>query len=229
MLKTLARERDTGGSNLEEFTAHARSKGMEYATIWRLLSAGGWKEKEIARVIAADGLERSIPSASQKGGAREAFFHLSAFTCLYVAAISLIVMLFNLIDIALPDPTDSYWEPEWTYSSIRSALSTVIVFAPLYVVFNWLIRRERHRGVTISGGGVERWLTYLTLFAIVMAILVDASVLIYLLFEGEMTARVLLKGFTLLAVAGGAFAYLWTGTHRWSVRSGRGKKAALPE
>ena len=216
MLKTMSQGPKSPATELLDFVAHARSRGMEYETIRHMLLAGGWKDREIASVFADEGLNMPIPSARQKGGAREAFYHLSAFTCLYVATVSLIMMLFSVIDVAMPDPAETYWQPEWTYSTIRSALSTVVVFAPLYLVFSWLIGRETRQGTIMSGGAVERWLTYLTLFVIVITVLVDAASLIYMLLEGEMTGRVLIKAFTLLLIVGGAFAYLWRGTYRWS-------------
>ncbi len=208
------------------FVQHARSCGMEFGAIRHLLLSAGWKEKEIADVFAAEMLQMPIPLAHGKGGAREAFYHLSAFTCLYVAAVSLIVMLFSLIDIAFPEPVSYAYENEWTYTTIRSALSSLVVFFPLYAVFHWLIRRETNSGAIISGGGIERWLTYLTLFVIVMTVLVDASTLIFKLLEGDLTARIVIKAIVLLVVVGGVFTYLWMETYRWSVKQLVGKKAS---
>jgi hypothetical protein len=190
------------------------------------LLSSGWKEKEIANAFAAESLQMPIPLAHGKGGAREAFYHLSSFTCLYVATVSLVVMLFSLIDVAFPDPVDSSYWNEWKFSTIRSSLSSLIVFFPLYLVFSWLIRAETKNGTIKSGGGVERWLTYLTLFVIVMTVLIDASTLIFTLLEGDLTARVLIKAFVLLVVVGGVFAYLWMETYRWSVKKDVGKAAS---
>jgi hypothetical protein len=203
---------------LDAFVAHARDRGMGHETIRHMLLALGWKEKEIACVFADRELALPIPAAHRKGGAREAFLHLTAITCMYVAAVSLVLMLFNLVNLSIPDPVDGYWEADWYRTSIRSSMSSLIVFFPLAVLFSWLIRRETSRGAITAGGAVERWLTYLTLFVIVMTVLIDGSTLIYLLLEGEMTTRVLVKGFILLAVVGVAFTYLWIGTYRWSAK-----------
>jgi len=219
MLKTIPEGQQNRAEELVAFVAHARDRNMEYETIRHMLLSSGWKDKEIANVFAAHELEVPIPAARRKGGAREAFFHLTAFTCMYVAAVSLIIMLFNLVNLSISDPLDSDWETDWSRSSVRSAVSTLVVFFPLCVVFNWLVRRETRRGAIMSGGTVERWLTYLTLFVVVMTVLAEASTLIYLLLEGEMTARVLIKGCILFAVVGSAFAYLWIGTYQWSAKT----------
>lgn len=207
------------GQELDSFIRHAREQKMSDEMIRHLLMSRGWKDKEICTGFASVALEFPIPVSREKGGAREAFFHLSAFTCLYVSAVAFIIMIFNLLDVTIPDATREYWSDEWSYTTIRSTLSTVVVFFPLYLVFTWFIHQDVSCGKIVVGGGVERWLTYLTLFVIVMTILIDASALIFWFLEGEMTMRLLLKAFVLFAVMCGAFAYVWWGATKWSTKS----------
>jgi hypothetical protein len=218
----LTKARESSVDSVEQlvnFTKLARERGMEFGTIRELLLSAGWKDASIREAFSS-GLEIPIPPTAQKGGAIEAFYHLSGFSCLYVAVVSLVVMLFNLIDMALPDPADSYYgySSEWTLSSIRFSLSFVIVFAPLYLIFNRLIHRQTLQGALVRGGTVQRWLTYLTLFVIVVTILVDAATLVFTLLEGEMTTRVFVKSVLLFATVGGVFAYLWMETKKWSTK-----------
>jgi hypothetical protein len=204
-----------GAQNLVRFIEQARERKMSHEMIRQLLLSGGWKDREICNQLAAVELGLPIPLARGKGGAREAFFYLTAFTCLYVSAVAFVLMVFNLIDVAIPDATHQYWNNEWSFSTIRSALSALVVFFPLYLVFLWLIHRDTVSGKTVAGGGVERWLTYLTLFVIVLTMLVDASTLLYWMLEGEATMRLLLKAVSLFAVMCGVFAWLWTGNMKW--------------
>lgn len=226
MLKTAQNTSTDDVDQLLRFTENARDRGMEYGTIRQLLLSAGWKDATIGQAFSA-GLEIPIPRMAQRGGAIEAFYHLTAFSCLYVAVVSLIVMLFNLIDMSLPDPAESYYEysSEWTLSSIRYALSFVIVFSPLYLLFNRLIHRQTLRGALVRGGTVQRWLTYLSLFVIVVTVLVDAATLVFTLLEGEMSIRVFLKCIILFAVVGGVFVYLWMETKKWSTNL---KSAEVP-
>ncbi len=206
------------GNEVECFIKHAHEQNMSDEMIRHLLLSSGWKDKEICNYLASVSLKLPIPKSREKGGAREAFFHLSAFTCLYVSAVCFIIMVFSLIDVAIPDATQVFWEEE-AYSLIRLALSLVVVFFPLYLLFNWFIQRDVRSGKAVAGGGVQRWLTYLTLFVIVMTILIDAATLIYWLLEGEMTIRLMLKAIVLFTVMCGAFAYVWWGTIEWSKKS----------
>lgn len=204
---------------LDIFIKHAREQKMSDEIIRHLLLSRGWEEKEVCTGFASVALNLPIPVSRVKGGAREAFFHLSAFTCLYVSAVAFIIMVFNLLDVTFHDAAQDYWNDEWSYTTIRSAMSTVIVFFPLYMLFAWLIHREVKGGRIVAGGGVERWLTYLTLFVIVVTILTDAASLLFWFLEGGMTMRLLLKAFVLFAVMCGAFVYVWWGAAKWSEKS----------
>lgn len=86
-----------------EFIDHARSKGMDHATIRMLLLSAGWKEKDIARAMTEHGLEMAIPAPPDVGGAREAFLHLVAFAALYTAVIAGVNLVFSLINLTWPD------------------------------------------------------------------------------------------------------------------------------
>lgn len=206
---------------LDSFIRHARDQEMSDEMIRHLLMSSGWKDKEICAGLASVALELPIPDSREKGGAREAFYHLSAFTCLYVSTVALLFFLFNLLDVTLPNAGGRVaGVGDWQYSTLRSSTSTLIVFFPLYLFFAWFIRREVRSGGMIAGGGVERWLTYLTLFVIVMTILIDAASLVYSLLEERVFLRVLLKALVLFAVMCGAFLYVWWGTRLWSAKTG---------
>jgi hypothetical protein len=72
---------------LSRFIDQAQQKGMDHATIFLLLRSSGWKEREIAETIAARELAMPIPQRAALGSARDAFFHLLAFTALYAWSI----------------------------------------------------------------------------------------------------------------------------------------------
>ena len=106
---------------LADFIAQARQKGMDHATIFLILRRSGWKEREIAEAFAARDLAMPIPQRPGVGSARDAFYHLLAFTALYIAAISLIVLLFTFIDFTLPDPATRKPVGNWNILSPASA------------------------------------------------------------------------------------------------------------
>ena len=88
---------------LGAFLDHARSKGMDHATIRMLLLSAGWKEKEIARALTEHSLDMPVPTPPDVGGAREAFMHLIAFAALYTAVIALVALVFDFVNLVLPD------------------------------------------------------------------------------------------------------------------------------
>lgn len=201
---------------LQAFVTHALNKKLDTVAIWHTLRSAGWKDRDIGAAISATSLDMPVPLPRSKGGAIEAFYHLSLFTCMYVSAVSLILMLFHLIDLTLVDPTEDTWKERFSHGSIRSSISVLVVFFPLYLFLVWQIGRKVSALQLVSGGVVERWLTYLTLFIIAMTILIDGSTLIYMFLEGGLSARFLLKALSLLIVVGGGFVFLWLGTFQWN-------------
>src|SRR5262249_32832637 len=83
-----ARNHDVSGrtgmrNDLSRFIQHARERGFDHAAIFELLRSAGWKDQEIGAAIAATELAMPIPERPGVGSARDAFYHLLAFTALY--------------------------------------------------------------------------------------------------------------------------------------------------
>jgi hypothetical protein len=196
--------------NLARFIDHARQKGMDHATIFLLLRSSGWKEREIAEAFAARELGKPIPERTGVGSARDAFFHLLAFTALYAWAISLVFLFFTYIDLAFPDlatRTGTY-AFEAMLSSIRASLATLIVSYPLFVLVWWFLLREVRMYPEKAKSGIRRWLTFLSLFVGAVTIMTDVIIVVYYAVEGELTVRFLLKVVVLFIIAGALFVYL---------------------
>lgn len=196
--------------DLTRFIDHARQKGMDHATIIELLRSFGWKDKEIAAAVAKRELDVPIPERSGIGSARDAFFHLLAFTALYAWAVSLVLLLFAYIDFALPDPAIrmSGYAIDAALSSMRVSLATLIVAYPLFVVVWGFLLREVRASPERAKSGVRRWLTSLSLFVGAVIIMADVITVVYRLVEGDLTTRFLLKVVVLLVVTGALFTYL---------------------
>lgn len=196
--------------NLSRFIDAARAKGMDSQTLFLLLRSSGWKEREIADALAARELAMSIPERAGVGTARDAFFHLLAFTALYAWAISLILLLFTFIDFAFPDPSrrGSTYQLEAALAGVRVALATLLVAFPVFIAVWWFLLREVWRFPEKAKSGVRRWLASLTLFVGAVTIGSDVIAVVYRLVEGDLTVRFLLKVGVLLAIAAALFVYL---------------------
>lgn len=196
--------------SLGAFIEHARQKGMDHATIRMLLLSAGWKEKEIARALTAQALDIPVPTPPDVGGAREAFLHLVAFAALYTAVIAAVMLLFDYINVLLPDPAMTQYasvQAEWVRTAIRWEISALIVSFPLLIWLSWAIVREMRATPDKARSPVRRWLTYLTLFVAAVTLTADVITLVSTLLEGELSGRFALKVIVVLVVAGGCFAY----------------------
>ncbi len=195
---------------LSQFVEHSRDKGLDHATIRHVLLSAGWREKDIAEAFCAHDLELPIPKPAGVGTARDAFFHLLTFTALYTWATSLILLFITYIDFAFPDPAwrTSYGALEAALSSIRASLSALIVSFPIFLILWFFLLREVRRHPEKAKGAIRRWLGYLSLFVGAVTLSADAITFVYYLFEGQLTARFLLKVTVLLVIAGSLVYYL---------------------
>ena len=196
-------------NDIGTFIEHARQKGLDLPSLRRMLLSAGWKENEIAEAFCAHELDMPIPTPAGTSSARETFLHLLAFTGLYTWVISLLMLLFDFINLAFPDPAwDEAWRQEHTYSSMRGEMAALIVALPLFVI----VWRSLLKGIAAHPeralSAVRRWLLYLSLFIGAVTLVSDVITLIYYLFEGELSLRFLLKFATLFVVVGSVFAYI---------------------
>ena len=139
-----------------------------------------------------------------KSSPRDVFMYLFATIALYLSAWSVINLLIQYINVAFPDPLNSYYQPG---SSIRWSMALLIIIFPAYF---W-VSRFLHRDLVAQPGKSElrirRWLLYLTLFLAALLIIGDLVALIYNFLEGELTTRFSLKVLSVLAVAAAIFWY----------------------
>ncbi len=194
---------------LSRFIDEALQKGCDRPTVFLMLRATGWKEREIAGALAERELGLAIPERAGAGSARDAFLHLLAFTALYAWAISLICLLFTFIEVRFPDArwnSANAWE--WAQSTIRACLATIIVAYPLFLVVWGYLLREIRAVPEKAKSAVRRWLSFLSLFVGAVTLMSDVICTVYYLVDGDLTTRFLLKVLVLFGVTGGIFLYL---------------------
>ncbi len=140
-----------------------------------------------------------------KTSPKDFFLHIGAMLTLYVSAISLINLLFDVINVAFPDALQTYTDP-YSYS-LRLSVAALIVLYPLYLTLMRFIRVDGEAHPEKRELGVRKWLTYLTLFVAGAAVVIDLITLINTFLGGEITTRFVLKVLTVLVVAGMVFGY----------------------
>lgn len=196
-------------ADLKAFLEHARSRGMDHATIRMLLLSAGWKEKDVAKGLADHALEIPVPAPPDAGGARDAFLHLTAFAALYSSAIAGVSLLFDYVHRWFPDPAfeATGLAAAQSLQGVRWSLAVLLIAFPVYLLTSRFLMKEIRAQAEKSWSGIRRWLTYLTLFVASIALGSDFVTLVFYFLEGGLSARFLLKVGAVALVAGMIFLY----------------------
>jgi hypothetical protein len=213
------------GDELVDFVRDALGRGVSRAQIDEALRKGGWTTDQIRSALAAFvdiDFPVPVPRARPYLSAREAFMYLVLFGTLYTSAYYLGSLIFDMINLVFPDPSQ---EREVYASYIRQgmrwSISSLIVAFPVFLYLSWLTEREVGRDPMKRASKVRRWLTYLTLFAAACALIGDVTTLVYNVLGGELTVRFLLKIVTVALIAGTAFVYYLRDLRKDEIESAR--------
>ncbi|HMO78070.1 MAG TPA: DUF5671 domain-containing protein [Candidatus Paceibacterota bacterium] len=139
--------------------------------------------------------------------AKHFVLQLGSVITLYLSISFLIVLLFSVINLVVPDAIENYWQIESNSSSVRLGIAMLIVFFPTYLILTRQVNVIRRREDNSSYLGLTKWLMYLSLLIGGGVILGDLVAVILAFLEGELTTRFLLKAGVLFLVVGGAFYY----------------------
>ncbi len=146
-----------------------------------------------------------------KTSPKDFFLHLLAMVSLYGSAISLCVVLFQLVNIGIPDPLDQaggyYYAGDMARRLLRNGLSFLIVLFPVYGATMWHLNKSYLADESKRNLRVRKWLTYFTLFVAALIIIFTVVTLLNHLLNGELTLRFGLKVLSVVFVAGSIFGY----------------------
>ena len=153
---------------------------------------------------------------------RDVFLHLLAIITLIVSAVSFGMLVFQYINVYIPDIiSDPYFSKSSYYGSMRYALATMVIVFPVFIWASWFLRRDVLNLPEKRELKIRKWLLYLTLFAAALVIMGDLVALLRSFLEGELSQRFIFKVFTILFIAGSVFVhYLYelkdkNGKHEW--------------
>lgn len=156
-------------------------------------------------------MEDTKPKTSPK----DFFLHLLAIVTLYASAISFTTILFQIINISLPDLLEqrNYYLEDSYRSMLKTGLSFLIVMFPTYLGTMWFLQKGYRTAPETRKLWVRRWLVHLTLFVAALIIIGDLISLFNTFFDGELTLRFVLKILSVLFVAASVFGYYF-----WDIR-----------
>jgi len=199
------------GDELLVFVREALGHGVPRERIEDALRKSGWTTDQIQGALTAYAdidFPIPVPRARPYLSAREAFMYLVLFGTLYASAYNLGSLIFEFINRAFPDASQTFpGYEQYSRQSIRWSISWLIVAFPVFLYLSWVTERDISRDPMKRASKVRRWLTYLTLFSAACALLGDFTTLVYNVLGGELTVRFLLKVITVALISGTAFIY----------------------
>lgn len=136
--------------------------------------------------------------------AKDVFAYLLTFVMLYLGAIYLIGLLWQVIDVAVPDPTLAIWAP---YESMRFFMAGLIVVWPVFLLMSRYLVHDLVKYPEKTDLWVRKWLTYLTIFVAAITGIVDLIAVLNRFLGGDLTTRFVLRVLVVLVVAAGVLCY----------------------
>lgn len=170
----------------------------------------------------------SAEARKAKAEPKDVFLHLLAIIALYASATAILVMLFQYINILIPDLlARGYYQLQSYYSSIRWSISSLIVIFPVYVWAVYYLNSIYSREPEKRNLRIRKWLLNFTVFAAALIIIGDLVTLIYNFLGGDITARFALKIAAVFFVAASVFFYYFWELKNWNKISEMAKKVFI--
>lgn len=203
-------------AKLMSFVEESLRAGASRDNTERVLIEAGWSRDQVSGALNSYSdidFPVPVPKPSAQISARDAFMYLVMFAMLYISAFNFGRLLFEFINIALPESADAL-VMQRSGGVIRWATSSLLVAFPVFLFVATRISKSLERDPTQRVSGVRKWLTYLTLAITAVIIVGDLIYLLNSLLSGELTSRILLKALTVGGIAGSIFGY-----YMWWMRS----------
>lgn len=153
--------------------------------------------------------QQSLPSSRVPAGPRTSpkdfFLYFGAIVTLYISTVSVLTLLFEVINQLFPKPFE-YVDPY--AGDVSLAIAMLLVAFPLYLLFMRVTSRAEAVSPEKRELPVRKWLVYLTLFIAGAAIAIDLIVLLQKFFAGEeITLAFALKVVSIILVLATVFGY----------------------
>lgn len=137
---------------------------------------------------------------------RDFFLYLFSTLAILVIASNLVTIIFQVINIAIPDVLRPE-PPPYSRDAIRWSIASLIVFFPVYFFVMRFLNGDIRNFPEKAELRARRWLLNLTLFLAAIVIIGDLISLIYNFLQGELTIRFSLKITGIFIIAAGIFSY----------------------
>jgi hypothetical protein len=208
--------------DLDTFVRDALGKGAARAEVSDVLTQAGWSPADVAAALgrfAAIDFAVPVPRPRPSLSARDAFQYLVLFGTLYICAYNLGLLIYQLIDMALPDPAWNETRVNAITDLMRLSIAALIVSTPIFLLTARSNAAAVRRFPAMRSSPIRRWLTYLTLAVAAGILIGDSITALYSLLGGELTLRFALKALTLGGISGAIFTYYLSDLRRDEVET----------
>lgn len=136
---------------------------------------------------------------------KDFFIHLGVLVALYISVISILTLIFSIIDQVFPKEF-SYTDPY--AGGVSLAMAMLLVAYPLCLLFTRALSKEEHVVPEKRNLWARKAITYCTLFIAIIVVAVDLIVLLNSFFSGEeITTSFALKVIFIIVVIGAVASY----------------------
>lgn len=214
---------------LAAFVKEALANGASRAEAARVLIEAGWPQGQVEDALGAYAdipFVAPVPKPRPYLSAREAFLYFVLFILLGVVAINTGAAWFQMIDIIVRDPSERAFAG-FAENAVRSAVSALVVAAPLFFILTAYLGRARRRSPAMQDSRLRKWLTYLTLVVAASVLIGDLVSVVYRFLGGELSLRFGLKVLAVGVIAGAVFLYYVADAERNDAIGGAGMRTRL--
>lgn len=124
------------------------------------------------------------------------FLSLGVLITLITSVVSFLNLIFETLDKRFPDVLNAsyqYGYYTYDYEGIRSALATLIIFFPVFLVVSYFWKKFSEREMSHVDGLIKKWVIYIILSLSSVLLMIDLVFLIRYFISGEITARFIWK------------------------------------
>ena len=165
-------------------------------------------------------MEVDILGMPTKNLPRDVFLYLLAIISLITVAVSFGVIIFQVINIYIPDVVSDQYSRASYFDSMRYSLATIAVVFPVFLWVSWFLKRDIINFPEKRELKIRKWLLYLTLFVASIVIIGDLVTLLSNFLNGELSQRFILKVFAILFIAGSILTHYLSELKEKSQESG---------
>ena len=143
---------------------------------------------------------------SQNHAAKFAFFYMLSLVALVFMGLSAGMIIFQIINKNIVDIFNQY-QGRFSPEQLKFAISAIIISTPIYYITMRQIYKNLFSGSLSQDSGIRKWLTYFILLVTSVIMLGWLIGVVNNFLDGELTAKIILKAITAIAISAGIFCF----------------------